>query len=245
MQHGSWWTFESFNHFWFIFVSASAMMHWVGCHLRHWVIWLRSLRVCVDSCLASNSFMSRDIWRHLSTLATWRKPFSSLPFRLLCFTTIFFWQKINTCDSFLFRFEQQVFSISCIVLGRVVVLKYLWFYQPSSDNNSLLIWCSWLAERTFSVKKLIKSLQSLLLRLFLQHGMSWETLPVEWKLNVMLMLQFLFILVLHVAYTVVYKNVPLLFFEQFREILADFHRFWRATSGRNLTQVTLVLATSL
>ena len=46
-------------------------------------------------------------------------------------------------------------------------------------------------------------------------------------------------------YTVVHKNVPLLFFDQLRQTLADFNNFWHATSGRNLTQMTTVLTTSL
>jgi len=40
------------------------------------------------------------------------------------------------------------------------------------------------------------------------------------------------------------KNVPLLFFEQLHETLTDFSNFWHTTSGRNSTQMTLILITS-
>jgi len=46
-------------------------------------------------------------------------------------------------------------------------------------------------------------------------------------------------------YTLVHKNVPLLFFEQLRERLTDLNNFWHATSEKNLTQQTVVLATLL
>jgi len=46
-------------------------------------------------------------------------------------------------------------------------------------------------------------------------------------------------------YTVVHKNVPLLFFEQLRETLADFNNFWHTTSKKNVMQMTIVLATLL
>jgi len=36
----------------------------------------------------------------------------------------------------------------------------------------------------------------------------------------------------------------LLFFEQLRETLADFNTFWRVTSGKNLTQMTVFLLNS-
>jgi len=39
--------------------------------------------------------------------------------------------------------------------------------------------------------------------------------------------------------------MPLLFFQQLRETLADFNNFWHATLRRNLTQRSLVLTTSL
>jgi len=37
--------------------------------------------------------------------------------------------------------------------------------------------------------------------------------------------------------------MPLLFLKQLCETLADFNNFWHMTSGKNLTQMTLVLAT--
>jgi len=37
--------------------------------------------------------------------------------------------------------------------------------------------------------------------------------------------------------------VPLLCFKELRENLAGFNNFWHATSRKNLTQVTVVLAT--
>jgi len=43
---------------------------------------------------------------------------------------------------------------------------------------------------------------------------------------------------------VVHKNVPLLFFQQLRETLADFNNFWHASLRRNLMQIPVVLATS-
>jgi len=45
----------------------------------------------------------------------------------------------------------------------------------------------------------------------------------------------------HMLYTVVHKNMPLLFCET----LANFNNFWRTTSGKNLMQMTVVLATLL
>jgi len=43
----------------------------------------------------------------------------------------------------------------------------------------------------------------------------------------------------------VHKNVPLLFFQQLRETLADFYNLWHVTLKRNLTQMFAVLAISL
>jgi len=44
--------------------------------------------------------------------------------------------------------------------------------------------------------------------------------------------------------TVVYKNVPLLFFKQLHKTLADFNNFRHATLRRDLMQVSAVLAIS-
>jgi len=44
--------------------------------------------------------------------------------------------------------------------------------------------------------------------------------------------------------TAVRKNVPLLFFQKLRETLADFNDFWHVALKRNLTHMSVVLATS-